>query len=125
MKKMSFRKNVQEVMAELKTNPKFRDNISHWHTIEEKEAKIVAMPGTIDEKLKEVLAKRGITNLYTHQETAYEAVRKKEHFVAVTPTASGKTLCYNLVRKSYQKLQLSIELRTISSFRTCAHRIPH
>lgn len=93
---MSFRKNVQEVISELKTNPKFRDNISFWHTIEEKSAKAVSIPLSVDEKLKMALQKRGITELYTHQETAYEVVLNKEHIVAVTPTASGKTLCYNL-----------------------------
>src|SRR6202011_5510148 len=39
---------------------------------------------------------RGIERLYTHQAEAYRAVRGGRNLVVVTPTASGKTLCYNL-----------------------------
>ncbi|MCX8012875.1 MAG: DEAD/DEAH box helicase, partial [Rectinema sp.] len=35
-------------------------------------------------------------SLYTHQSQSYEFARAGEDFVVVTPTASGKTLCYNL-----------------------------
>ena len=39
---------------------------------------------------------RGITRLYSHQAEAVEAVLAGHNVVVVTPTASGKTLCYNL-----------------------------
>ena len=42
------------------------------------------------------LAGRGIERLYTHQAEAIEAVHAGEDVVVVTPTASGKTLCYAL-----------------------------
>ena len=42
------------------------------------------------------LASRGIERLYTHQAEAIEAVHAGEDVVVVTPTASGKTLCYAL-----------------------------
>lgn len=44
----------------------------------------------------ERLRKRGISRLYTHQRSSYDAVMAHQSIVAVTPTASGKTLCYNL-----------------------------
>ncbi len=47
-------------------------------------------------ELEMALKKRGIHQLYTHQYTAFQTVQKGESIVAVTPTASGKTLCYNL-----------------------------
>ncbi len=47
-------------------------------------------------ELAAALAARGIVRLYTHQADAYHAVRNGRHLVVVTPTASGKTLCYNL-----------------------------
>ena len=53
-------------------------------------------PETLNPKLREVLAARGIEKLYTHQALACEKVRSGENVVIVTPTASGKTLCYNL-----------------------------
>ncbi|HEY3220389.1 MAG TPA: DEAD/DEAH box helicase, partial [Gemmatimonadales bacterium] len=47
-------------------------------------------------RLVDSLRRRGIGSLYTHQADAYHAVAAGRSIVAVTPTASGKTLCYNL-----------------------------
>ncbi len=62
-----------------------------------------ALPGSFEElppelhpRLAEVLRQRGIERLYSHQRQAFERVRSGENVVTVTPTASGKTLCYNL-----------------------------
>ncbi len=85
------KKTLTELIHELRANP----NIVHWHEIEPTEAKITPIPA-IDERIKAALQKRGINDLYTHQSTAFEAVNKGASIVTVTPTASGKTLCYNL-----------------------------
>ncbi len=53
-------------------------------------------PEDLDPRLLAVLKARGYTQLYTHQRAAYDAARAGESSVVVTPTASGKTLCYNL-----------------------------
>ncbi len=53
-------------------------------------------PDALDARLIEVLAKRGIDRLYSHQREAFERVSDGDNVVVVTPTASGKTLCYNL-----------------------------
>jgi DEAD/DEAH box helicase domain-containing protein len=53
-------------------------------------------PEQVNPKLREVLAGRGIDKLYTHQALACEKVTAGNNVVIVTPTASGKTLCYNL-----------------------------
>jgi DEAD/DEAH box helicase domain-containing protein len=50
----------------------------------------------LNPKLREVLARRGIEKLYTHQAEAYRRAAAGDNTVVVTPTASGKTLCYNL-----------------------------
>ena len=42
------------------------------------------------------LRTRGIERLYSHQADAWHAVQKGDHVVVVTPTASGKSLCYTL-----------------------------
>lgn len=96
VKSMKVRKNLQEFLKELKLEDNFKDNIIHWHTIEEKEAKMVELPEQIHPKLREALQKRGINELYTHQRSAFEAIHQGKNIVAVTPTASGKTMCYNL-----------------------------
>src|SRR6185312_8238353 len=53
-------------------------------------------PENIHPKLREVLAARGVDRLYTHQAQAFETIEAGKNAVIVTPTASGKTLCYNL-----------------------------
>ncbi len=55
-----------------------------------------AIPESIDARLRSALEARGITQLYTHQAEAFEHVAAGRNVVIVTPTASGKTLCYNL-----------------------------
>ncbi|MDR7521119.1 MAG: DUF1998 domain-containing protein [Armatimonadota bacterium] len=47
-------------------------------------------------RLARWLQDHGIQRLYTHQAAAVEAVRRGRHVAVVTPTASGKTLCYNV-----------------------------
>jgi DEAD/DEAH box helicase domain-containing protein len=54
------------------------------------------MPAGVDERLRAALAKRGVRQLYCHQAEAFEAIAAGKNVVVVTPTASGKTLCYNL-----------------------------
>ncbi|WP_285851519.1 DEAD/DEAH box helicase [Priestia megaterium] len=93
---MRIRKNLQEVMNILQTNPSYQKNIVHWHTIEEKEAKTAPFPASLHMKLRQALENRGIGSLYTHQKTAFDLATARKNVVAVTPTASGKTLCYNL-----------------------------
>jgi len=53
-------------------------------------------PPALDPRLAKALQARHITRLYSHQREAWDAVRTGSHTVIVTPTASGKTLCYNL-----------------------------
>ncbi|MCU0241908.1 MAG: DEAD/DEAH box helicase, partial [Vicinamibacteria bacterium] len=53
-------------------------------------------PETLDPKLIAVLRARGIEHLYSHQREACDHAAAGRHTVVVTPTASGKTLCYNL-----------------------------
>ncbi|MBT2677760.1 DEAD/DEAH box helicase [Bacillus sp. ISL-35] len=93
---MKVRKSMQEILQELKVSESVKKNIVHWHTIEEKEARTEEMPEDLSGILKDALQRRGISQLYTHQKSSYEQIMKKQSIVAVTPTASGKTLCYNL-----------------------------
>jgi DEAD/DEAH box helicase domain-containing protein len=52
-------------------------------------------PAGIDPRLQSALAARGIEQLYTHQAEAFAHVLSGKNIVTTTPTASGKTLCYN------------------------------
>ncbi|TMD18294.1 MAG: DEAD/DEAH box helicase [Chloroflexi bacterium] len=54
------------------------------------------LPEDLRPELAAALESRGITRLYSHQAEAYAEIRRGRHLAVVTPTASGKTLCYNL-----------------------------
>lgn len=90
------KKSMQELIDFIRTDSAYKDQIVHWKTIDEKKAKTEPIPEWIHHKLKNALEKRGIKELYTHQKSALDAVKRSESITAVTPTASGKTLCYNL-----------------------------
>jgi DEAD/DEAH box helicase domain-containing protein len=59
-------------------------------------AVLASFPASLDPRIGSALRARGITELYSHQARAWEIAEKGENVVVVTPTASGKTLCYNL-----------------------------
>jgi DEAD/DEAH box helicase domain-containing protein len=59
-------------------------------------AEYADFPEDLNPKLREVLVRRGIERLYTHQAEACQRIAAGSNAVIVTPTASGKTLCYNL-----------------------------
>jgi DEAD/DEAH box helicase domain-containing protein len=54
------------------------------------------MPELVAPVLRSALAQRGILELYSHQAESFELIQSGKNVVVVTPTASGKTLCYNL-----------------------------
>src|SRR5437016_10866012 len=61
-----------------------------------REAEWADVPSWVHADLAAAYAGKGIRQLYTHQAAAAEAVHAGKNVVVVTPTASGKTLCYNL-----------------------------
>ncbi len=61
-----------------------------------REARYGPFPEALNRALRGALAQRGVENLYTHQAAAVELSLAGKNVVVVTPTASGKTLCYNV-----------------------------
>lgn len=86
------KKTMNELIEDLKKD----EQIEHWHEIEAKPALTSSIPERVNDRLKVALEKRGVSELYIHQKEAFERVMDGENVVTVTPTASGKTLCYNL-----------------------------
>ncbi len=74
----------------------FQGEVTLDHVIPAVEARFAPLPFDLRPELAAALSRRGIERLYSHQADAYKAVRGGRHLVVVTPTASGKTLCYNL-----------------------------
>src|SRR5205085_11659168 len=54
------------------------------------------IPASVDARFRAVLNQRGIARLYSHQAESFDRIQAGSNVVIVTPTASGKTLCYNL-----------------------------
>jgi len=52
-------------------------------------------PESLDPRLTQTLTSRGIEQLYSHQAEAIDHALAGRNVVVITPTASGKTLCYN------------------------------
>src|SRR5262245_14289982 len=58
-------------------------------------AQLAPVTEALDDRLKQALQRRGIKQLYSHQAEAVEHALAGRNVVVITPTASGKTLCYN------------------------------
>ncbi len=87
---------AESVLADLLAEPSLARGVVHHAEISAREAQLAPLPEWLDPRLRAGLASRGIHSLYRHQAEAIEAVRAGEDVVVVTPTASGKTLCYSL-----------------------------
>jgi len=66
------------------------------HTLPGLEAQKVAVPEALHADVQRALAARGITELYSHQAEAFTLASQGSDVVVATPTASGKSLCFNL-----------------------------
>ncbi|MEA2655447.1 MAG: box helicase protein, partial [Chloroflexota bacterium] len=96
----------------------FQGDVTLDHVIPATAARFAPLPDDLRPELGRALATRGIEQLYSHQADSYRAVRKGRHLVVVTPTASGKTLCYNL--PVLQRLLEHPERRALYMFPTKA-----
>ena len=70
--------------------------VAHRQDIPSRSARLAAIPSSLIPQLKSGLPKLNLAKLYIHQAEAIERVLAGEDVVVVTPTASGKTLCYNV-----------------------------
>jgi DEAD/DEAH box helicase domain-containing protein len=84
------------VLERLLEEPSIAAGIVHHSTLPAREASFAEVPDWLDPRIRAGLAARGIARLYSHQVEAIESVRAGRDVVVVTPTASGKTLCYTL-----------------------------
>ena len=88
--------NIEQYIEHLQNSPSFMRNVAAWRVLPAREARYADFPEGLNGKLVEALRRRGIDRPYIHQRLAIEAAIRGEDFVVVTPTASGKTLCYNV-----------------------------
>ena len=72
------------------------EEVVHRAEVPGREAQTVPLPGRLHPRVAEVLAARGLDELYAHQAETYAAAARGEHVIVATGTASGKTLAFNL-----------------------------
>jgi len=87
---------VREIVEQLAGRDSAGEVITAVHHLPAREAQWAEMPGWVRPELAAAYHAKGVTRLYTHQAESAERVRAGRNLVVVTPTASGKTICYNL-----------------------------
>lgn len=87
---------LEQILDRFNRDTSFMKNVSQWKSFPALDPQYASFPEKLDFTLIDTLNKRGITRLYSHQATAIHAVLSGKNITIVTPTASGKTLCYNL-----------------------------
>jgi DEAD/DEAH box helicase domain-containing protein len=87
---------IEDILQSWKRSRTISSCITALRVFKKREGQYRPLPSSIDSLLREALKEEGIHRLYSHQAEAIEAVNGGKDVVVVTPTASGKTLCYNL-----------------------------
>jgi len=85
-----------ETLDRLLAEPEIAEAVVTHRVLPEREAQVAPFPDWLDKRIVRGLHGQGIEMLYTHQAEALAALREGKDIVVVTPTASGKSLCYGL-----------------------------
>ena len=93
-------RSLQEALSRLTSSraplgPEADPIVTAAHRLPAVAASFGPYPEGTDPRLRAALAARGVEQLYTHQAEAFAHVAAGRNVVTITPTASGKTLCYN------------------------------
>jgi DEAD/DEAH box helicase domain-containing protein len=87
---------IDQVIDRLQRDAEFMSCVTTWKKNPPRDAQFAPFPGSIDARLHNALQQHGIKQLYTHQAAAIDNILQGKNTVIVTPTASGKTICYNV-----------------------------
>jgi DEAD/DEAH box helicase domain-containing protein len=88
--------NVAQFLQQIKNRRFYEDQIVHVERIPARRAWYAGLDRPLPRQLNKAVEWAGMARLYVHQAEAINAIRRGEHVVVATPTASGKTLIYNL-----------------------------
>lgn len=88
--------SIDNILDSWRDSKKISSCITNIKIFDKKEGHYKPFPESLNTLLIDILKDAGIEKLYSHQAEAFEAVQDGKDIVVVTPTASGKTLCYNL-----------------------------
>jgi DEAD/DEAH box helicase domain-containing protein len=88
--------DILEYVRALLASPRLGAQVAHHRLLPGSPAHTADPVRPFSAPLRGLLAERGIEALYEHQARAADLIRAGRHVVVSTPTASGKTLVYNL-----------------------------
>ncbi len=87
---------VHNILGSLVAQYRQEEVLTAVRQIPARDAQFRPIPAWVTSALAEAYRVKGIRELYSHQALTAELVRDGKNVVVVTPTASGKTLCFNL-----------------------------
>ncbi len=87
---------LEAFLESLRGDPAFIKNVTYWGVRKKLEPLTSPIPENIHPHLKSFLKEAGISKLFIHQAETYRTVLEGRDVVITTPTASGKSLAYNL-----------------------------
>ncbi|HUO58030.1 MAG TPA: DEAD/DEAH box helicase [bacterium] len=87
---------LTQLLQNLRSREDLKDRIQHVEMIAAQPARFHDWPRTLAPELIRLLEKSGYEALWAHQAHAVEALHRGSNVAITTPTASGKTLCFNL-----------------------------
>src|SRR5271169_4902232 len=87
---------LTDFIGSLRKDPEFSQRVTHWEVVPARAGSYAELPPAVDGRIREALQARGIGRIYSHQLATWDAVRAGRSVVLVSPTASGKTLAYNV-----------------------------
>src|SRR5207342_2729900 len=96
MNSLIARQNIEDISTLPVSHGERADSITGVIHVPGRSGKFVPLPNDLPVRLAAALKARGIEQLYSHQGEAWQAVKAGSNVVIVTPTASGKSLCYTL-----------------------------
>jgi DEAD/DEAH box helicase domain-containing protein len=108
---------IADVIRLLEVNPVYRNRVVHVETIMPVLPRFGILRAPLDDLLASYLGQHQI-RLYTHQCEAINCIRSGKNVIITTPTASGKTLAFNL--PVFERLASDPEARALYLYPTKA-----
>jgi len=109
---------MHEWLSRMAKDRRFMENVRALRHFEAQDGSFAPFADRVHPKIRAILERRGIDQLYSHQAKAIDLIRQNHNIVLVTPTASGKTLCYNI--PVLQRILEEPETRALYMFPTKA-----
>ena len=88
--------SVELALEQFNPGKELGRQVTHRETLQPQESVCTPFPESIPETIRDAYRSQGIEAPYTHQAKTAELALQGKNCVVVTPTASGKSLAYNL-----------------------------